>query len=283
MWDPYFLPTLIVHRVIEQRYRQNSFDVWDAVFLCHLCCVVALMWARPALVKLTPHKIRLHWVEYSYISPGQLFGLALGAALEYFTRPGYAVVSYFTLLEKTVRAIGGVPFETVVERTSQLVRGYATETEFSQGSYEHCVATRWADIQSGLERLRRAYRARDLLEFVLAPIVVLTDRVVSAPLLVRPESISGLWEEASPAQFRSMVYSLLTRKLWSGQDLTCLEMEDQPLHGSVIGCSHERRCLAARASDSSAMGCRRREWRQFLNEYGLTAEVLERCMRTANQ
>jgi hypothetical protein len=272
--NPYLLPTLAVERLLVQRLGTGS--VIDAAFLSHLCCVIALNWTSSELTDIPAQEIGTQHIRLQYIPPGQLFARALSAALEHLTYHGQAIDKYFSLFRGVLRTLGAGSFESITDALIAKVERFAGSIHPSPGTYEEFLVNRWMDTKRAVDWWKRSYVAERWDAFVRAPLILLADKVISGPIILGPERLSTIWgSPAPPGQIRAMIYSLLSRKLWSGADLTCMETDDQPFAGSVLGCAEEFRCPTAKLANSGLKVCVNPLWEKALTLYGLATEIAD--------
>lgn len=302
--NPYTLLYLAVSKLITERLGEGLFDIQDAIFLCHLCAQIALnaFGLGETSRGLGWHELSTSSIKYPYRDPGELFLLALSAALDQFVEPGWATENYFALLDKTLTKLNWPRFDQVIEHTvEQLVNRISRDdlltpenSNQDRDLYQAYISQKWLDSKAGLTFLLDQYHQRKVMNFISAPVQITTRGIVRGPTLASPNHYSMIiphlessaeWDPVPPAYLmRGFMISVLTNKLWYSEELTCTNPQGAPFHGSIIGCDRSTDCPMRVEAAKGVLVCKAGLWLNAIMDYpGLYSKFKEFDMLAGSQ
>lgn len=292
--NPVALLYLAVSKLITERLGEGIYDVQDSVFLCHLCAQIALNGYGLNVVSNLPwSEIGTARIKFRYRAPGDIFLRVLAAALDQFVRPGWAVERYFDLMTATLSKLVWPQFDQMMKIiTDELLAGLSTSAleardspHTQKGGYQDYLSQKWEDCRLAIAWMLDLYRQQNVMDFVRAPLLVVTDGITRGPviagpgrysIITSPEQASTETPKVPPELMRGLLVAFITHKLWCSHDLTCLEPAGSPLQGSAIGCEHQARCQMEIELGNQKPVCINRLWLQVLERYpGLSSKISE--------
>jgi hypothetical protein len=268
---PYLAPVLAVSRVFNERYGEGIFNVQGATAICHLCAQIALngYGIGAHVPKLAVREVEAGACRFRYQPAGELFARMLGALLSRFVRDEDPLGDYFQLMAGALTELGWPQLDVIMRTTlADLIEpriGWY-ESEWPQR------ARKLRDAERACHWLMDRAAARDTMAFIRAPAELVTDGVVTGPLVVGPDRFSLFGGEARHKRgvltelTDHYIRTLITDKLWTSGELTCTEPPGSPVRGSAVACD-DPACREGSDTGGPTRSCRGKLWIESLQRY----------------
>jgi hypothetical protein len=279
---PYKLFFFVVQRFITSVTRRAVYDVVDSVLICHLCSHLALnaygLSDDAAVGAFREAGTRSH--RFRYRDLADLFLRALQACLRQFRAPGQAMEGYFELMQLTLWDLGWPPFRDMMTRIDrELLDPLLTDEQFAtMHPFRAHTLRKLCDSRTAIEWCLKAEEQRDVMMFARAPFMLITNADVDGPLLLNPIRRCRLSGHPDAAVTREQLLGLygaeLTRKLWFGGDLTCIDSGGPPHTGSLVRCSKWPSCRTHSVAFGGVRFCDNESWRECLGLFPSLARRL---------